>query len=295
MYLQLLELFFLQVDLVDKSSHWLLGGLLRWLFLDVHHAQFWLLCGTRPVQRACWPLIVDVLVELRLLVCEFLYDAPLELIPWEQLFRFNGVRDEFYQYRFLLHGQFRLHVDYRCSLRLLLWSWLLDLFGALFDLFLKALFLLFADLSEDLQLLLALSLFFLALLLLPLNLELYFLLLTAHFIRAHLIEKFLLHAHLLLNLHHDQLLDHGLLVVRSELFSRFFSLSLGPNPLLALQFDCPKPVMVLVQQPTFQDLIRRLEDDEFWHLELEFSSSIGLLIGRDILLSRDNLSNGTGF
>ena len=159
----------------------------------------------------------------------------------------------------------------------------------------KALFLLFADLSKDLQLLLALSLFFLALLLLPLNLELYFLLLTAHFVRAHLIEKFLLHAHLLLDLHHDQLLDHGLLVVRCELFSRLFSLSLGPDPLLALQFDCPKPVMVLVQQPTFQDLIRRLEDDKFWHLELEFRSSIGLLIGRDFLLSRDNLSNGAGF
>ena len=72
MYLQLLELFFLQVNLVDKSSHWLLGGLLRWLFLDVHHAQFWLLCGTWSIQRACRPLIVDVLVELRLLVCEFL-------------------------------------------------------------------------------------------------------------------------------------------------------------------------------------------------------------------------------
>ena len=72
MYLQLLELFFLQVNLVGKSSHWLLGGLLRWFFLDAHHAQFWLLCGTRLVQRACGPLFVDVLVELRLIVCVLL-------------------------------------------------------------------------------------------------------------------------------------------------------------------------------------------------------------------------------
>ena len=298
MYLQLLKLFLLQVNFVVKSSHfhWLLSGLLRWFFLDVQHAQFWLLSGgTRMIQLACGPLIVEVLVVVQL-IGELLQGDLLLLILWKLLFQLDGARGNFYYLRLLLHGRCRpLHADYLHSLGLLLWScWLLDLFGALFDLFLKSLFFLFVDLSEDLQLLLALSLFFLALLLLPPNLELHFLLLAAHFIRAHLIEKFLLHAHLLLNLHHDQLLDHGLLVVRCELFSRLFSLSLGPNPLLALQFDCPKPVMVLVQQPTFQDLIRRLEDDEFWHLELEFRS-IGLLIGRGILLSRDNLSNGTGF
>ena len=88
------------------------------------------------------------------------------------------------------------------------------------------------------------TLFFLALLLLSVNFEFYFLLLHE----------------LLVLLHQDHLLDHGRLFDRSELFSLLFSLSLGLNLLLAFNFDCPKPVMVLVQQPTFEELIRRLDE-----------------------------------
>ena len=186
-------------------------------------------------------------------------------------------------------------------LRRLIFLGLLLLFFYLqiLKLFSKALFIFFLNLSEDFQLLKTLSLLILVLLLLPLNLELYLFLLTTHFLRLHLLDKFHFHSNLLLYLHHDQLLDLGLFGLRCEFLCLSLGFSFFAKPSLAFHLNGKKSIMVLIKLLGFRNLFRRRQEDEFWQIKLDIrvlnSLHANLLLVLNPVISRYNLPDCTGF